>query len=334
MKPCSAVLTVTGLILLFTACARDSQIVEAQGGGPSGGQGGAEWGDGLTDQQSDDPFERGLGAVGTPEAFDLMTWNLKEFPLKGAKTKQKVAEVLSVVQPDIVAVQEVADGHALVELAKSMPGWEADVTSFYEPGGYYNPPVGMLWNSATVTVRDRQVLMEEDTVAFPRPPLLLEITWKGIDLVVISVHPKALGDNKIDYNDPLDEEMRRLQACNRLEEYISTNYPNDMVVVAGDFNDRIEEPTTTNVFTAFLSKPDKYLFADMPIAQRKESVPSYPSYNSHIDHILITWKLFPSYEDPESFTRTIAVDKYFMNSLSEYYKNVSDHRPVMMHLVF
>ena len=280
----------------------------------------------------DDPFERGLGAVGSQDAFDVMTWNLREFPKRGSITLKAVANVISAVQPDIVAVQEVNDGHALFDLAASMPGWEADVQEFYKPDGYYNPPVGMLWNSATVQIRQRSVILDGDYLAFPRPPLLLEITWQGIDFVVISVHLKALGDNQIDYDDPWDEEMRRIAACEQLEEFISTYYPNSRVVVAGDFNDEIAEPISTNVFMAFLDKPDQYLFADMPIAMRQESVPSYPSWASHIDHILITNELFSSYNRPDSFTRTIAVDTYFMNSLAEYQDNVSDHRPVFMHL--
>ncbi|MCL2824063.1 MAG: endonuclease/exonuclease/phosphatase family protein [Polyangiaceae bacterium] len=305
---------------LLPGCPSDSQIEEL----PL---------DASTSESGPDaPNQNDVGPVGTPDTFDFITWNLQEFPKSGQQTIDKLTEVLSALQPDVVAVQEITDGEALMDLAASIPGWQADVVEFFVPGGIYNPPVGMLWNSQTVQIRNRAVILEGDSLAFPRPPLKLEITWNGFDFVIINVHLKASGDNVIQCNDPWDEEMRRIAACERLHEYITENHPDDKVIVAGDFNDKIEEPITTNVFMAFLSRPDQYMFADMRIAKGMESVRSYPTWNSHIDHILISNELFASYYNKNSLTRTIAVDKYFFSSWAIYNAYISDHRPVLMHL--
>jgi len=274
-----------------------------------------------------------LGPAGSDHALDILTWNLERFPKRGSETQQPLTTVLSAIQPDIVAVQEIVDASALFEVADAMPGWKADVASFFDPSGPYNPPVGMLWNSTTIHVRQRYLLFDnEDHLAFPRAPLVLEFTWKNIDFVVINVHLKALGDNVIQHDDPNDEEVRRLRACERLEHHIRLHLPHARVIVVGDFNDRIEEPPQTNVFSPFLERPAEYLFADMSIATDPDAVVSYPRYTSHIDHVLITNELFAATWHPDSFTRTIPVDRVFMTSWGHYASVLSDHRPVLYHL--
>jgi endonuclease/exonuclease/phosphatase family metal-dependent hydrolase len=307
-----------GLVAALTACAQDASTVEDPG-------------DAAPPPPS--PPREDLGPVGTSDAFDVLTWNLEGFPKRGTKTLEQAARVLAAIQPDVVAVQEVVDGHALFDLAASMPGWEADVAAFFDPSGAYNPPVGMLWNTATVEVHDRYLLFEDDDhLAFPRAPLVLELTWRGVDFVVVNVHLKAMGDDIIQLGDPSDEEVRRLRACERLEAHLREHLPDARVVVVGDFNDKIEEPPVSNVFAAFLDRPGLYLFADMPIAVNPAAARSYPLYASHIDHVLITNELFPSYLRAKSFTRTVAVDRSLMSNWGEYELLLSDHRPVLLHL--
>ena len=60
----------------------------------------------------------------------------------------------------------------------------------------------------------------------------------------------------------------------------------------GDFNDELID--TNNVFEIFFDNFDQYLFADYSMAE--ESNPwqywSFPTYPSHIDHVLISNELF------------------------------------------
>ena len=65
----------------------------------------------------------------------------------------------------------------------------------------------------------------------------------------------------------------------------------------------------------------------MEIAQGSNSNWSYPTWPSHIDHLLITNELFDEYGNNGSAVETIKLDDYF-SSWYAYDNNVSDHRPV------
>lgn len=273
-----------------------------------------------------------IEALGSPASLDVMTWNLEQFPTAGEATVTKVAEVIQAIGPDIVAVQEVADADAFARLASSMPGWDGDVLAFYDPASGYNPPVGMLWDTSTVQVLDRYLLFEEDSLAFPRSPMVLEIKWRDVSLVVINVHLKALGDDSIDESNAWDEEVRRLRACERLEQHLYENMNDDRVIVLGDFNDRLEEPAETNVFAEFLRWPGSYLFADMPTAVADVATVSYPKSGSHIDHVLISNELYMAYFREASYARAVTVDRSLEGGFYTYERVLSDHRPVLLRL--
>lgn len=304
-------------LLVVAGCAQDASSVDEPG----------------TSQPPPPPVAEGLGAVGTEDALDVMTWNLEQFPVQGTATVAAAAKAIQLIKPDVVAVQEVVDGNALFDLADAMPGWEADVAAFFDPNGPYNPPVGMLYDTASIEVNNRYLLFEDDYLAFPRQPLVLEVTWHGVPLVIINVHLKALGDDWIDWSNPWDEEVRRARACERLEQYIYENLVDRRVIVLGDFNDRLQEPPATNIFSEFFAWPGYYLFADMPTAvQTSGATYSYPKSGSHIDHVLITDELFPAYFREGSFARAVAVERSLEEGWYEYEATLSDHRPVLLHL--
>jgi len=97
-------------------------------------------------------------------------------------------------------------------------------------------------------------------------------------------------------------------------------------------NDQIAEPREYNVFLSFLDKPEEYKFADMDIALRPTyNNVSYPTYLSHIDHILITNELFDAFDAPDAVCRVIRADEY-MGTWQHYAALVSDHRPLGVRL--
>ena len=105
---------------------------------------------------------------------------------------------------------------------------------------------------------------------------------------------------------------------------MDSNLPDDKVIILGDLNDIIYsdagEPIT---FQNFLDDPDDYAFADMEIALREPDW-SYPSWPSHIDHLLITNELFNEVDT----TQTLLLD----DCESGYINSISDHRPVLIRL--
>ena len=100
--------------------------------------------------------------------------------------------------------------------------------------------------------------------------------------------------------------------------------------MVGDWNDILTDPTPNNIFNSFLNDTD-YLFIDFPIALGNSANFSYPSWPSHLDHILISDELFADFSKPNSELSCIRIDDY-MSSWSAYDSNISDHRPVGLKL--
>ena len=87
------------------------------------------------------------------------------------------------------------------------------------------------------------------------------------------------------------------------------------------------------MFQEFISDNGNYLFTDIQIAQGSSTNWSYPTWPSHLDHILVTNELFSDFQNPNSNVAVVRVDDY-MNSWNNYENNISDHRPVGLKLDF
>jgi hypothetical protein len=130
-------------------------------------------------------------------------------------------------------------------------------------------------------------------------------------------------------NDDDDEETRRYIASNLLKQYVDNYFPDSNVIILGDLNDELIDGPNDNVFQMILDDSGNYLFTDMEIAQGNSTEWSYPSWPSHLDHILITNELF----DNNSYVEVIRIDDFMEGGFSQYDQNISDHRPVALKLV-
>ena len=70
----------------------------------------------------------------------------------------------------------------------------------------------------------------------------------------------------------------------------------------------------------------------MGIAEGDHSGWSFPSYPSHLDHIMITSRLFDGFEHEDSRVLSFPVDDVFFDGWWEYERTVSDHRPVALRI--
>jgi exonuclease III len=262
-------------------------------------------------------------AFGTDSTFDVITWNIENFPKKNPETTNLLRTLLPNLRADCVAIQEVHSISFFYQLVNQMPGWSYFISSSGDT------KTAIIYNTATVQVDSSATIFTGMSNPFPRPPLLIKLHWNGQEIIMISMHLKAYGDNFIDETDPNDEEVRRRYACQLLDEYIIANFNNAKVIIVGDMNDQIQEPEISNVFTPLLDKPEEYLFADMPIARNLTLQNcSYPGYMSHIDHIIITNELFSALNSASNYVRTINVENYIVGGMTSYDKYISDHRPV------
>jgi exonuclease III len=285
---------------------------------------------------NNDPVMPIVNSIGELTTIEVVTWNIEHFP-KAEFTNEYVKAIIEGLDADIFMLQEIQSRDKLATMVNEMDGYNY----FIQPTST-TLNLAIIYNSDLVDVKSSSELFVQDDESYfaGRPPLLVNLEWQNNgtakDITIINVHYKCCGDDSISYipNDDgkWDEEYRRLKASELLEKYISDNLSDKNVIVAGDFNDAIDEVDSTNVFLAFLEKPTDYKFADMDIAIGDPSNWSWQGWNSswpaiHFDHILINNNLFDEF-DNSSVVDIIKLEEYFTDGISEYDNNVSDHRPV------
>jgi endonuclease/exonuclease/phosphatase family metal-dependent hydrolase len=267
------------------------------------------------------PDDTGLFAAcvipGSSATLDIVTFNVEGFPKAGYTSITALSALIKTIDPDVVALQEVASEADFNRLLKLMPGWT---------GAFY-PINNDAWNlaylfknsEAEVVESSAHLLFEDDFWAFPRPPFEIKIKHRasGEEVFLINLHLKCCSG--------YDNENSRRSASEQLKSYLDDQRPDDAVVMLGDFNDEISSDNTSeNPFLNFINDPQKYLFADMTIAKGSQLWWSYPSWPSHIDHILITDELV-SHVDT---TMVVKASPCY----PDYNEVLSDHRPEMIRI--
>jgi endonuclease/exonuclease/phosphatase family metal-dependent hydrolase len=150
--------------------------------------------------------------------------------------------------------------------------------------------------------------------------------------VVINNHFKCCGNGTIEEENDWDEETRRRDASLMLDEFIRANYSDKHVFVVGDFNDNLVDSPTRNVFQNFLDAPDHYRFVDMAIAEGPGSGWSFPSWPSHLDHIMVTAPVFEAISGSDTEVLVLPLHTFMRNGLVDYSPLISDHLPVVLKL--
>jgi endonuclease/exonuclease/phosphatase family metal-dependent hydrolase len=249
------------------------------------------------------------------QSLDIVTWNLRNFPMDSFYTVEQVARFIAMEDADIVAFQEIQSEEDFNHMMYQLPEWGSEIiiSSGLNLGYIYK-------KSEVALVRRAGEIFPDDHFAFPRPPVVMDVVHtNGIEVMLINLHLKCCDGD--------ENELRRREASEKLKDFIDVNYPGDPVMVLGDFNDEISGiPDNENVFINFINDAANYRFADMEIAAGPIIDWSYPSYPSHIDHILITNELFQMAFD----VQTLAYD----HCDGRYFRHISDHRPVMISLTY
>ena len=241
--------------------------------------------------------------------LNVVTWNIKNFPAENSSTLEKLTEIIPSLDADIIAVQEIADVTSLLELESQLDGWGAVYANVR-----YGQELGFVYNKRAFTsLTEPLQLFDDDSYAFPRQAVLLMASHvSGLEVVFINIHLKCCGE------DGSDEQERRRIASDKIKTYIDQNHPNDAVIVLGDFNDEIIGPSSP--FQNFIDD-EAFAFADKEIELGPDSNWSYPSWPSHLDHILISDELFENLTD----VQTIVLE----SCVTDFATEVSDHRPVL-----
>jgi len=264
----------------------------------------------LPDDTSD--FDACIPFPGTDQTLDIVTFNVETFPLNGYTSVIAVASLLKTINADVYALQEVASEAGFNQLVALMPGY----TGLFYLIDNSDWNLAYIFKTSEVNADESATrLLFTSSEYFPRPPFEVKIHHNpsGADLYIINNHLKCCGG--------YDNETSRREASELLKNYIDTSRPNDAVVVLGDLNDEITDISIDeNPFLNFINDPGDYRFADMTIAEGSILWWSYPSWPSHIDHILVTDELFSALDTTLVYKASPCY--------SDYSLNISDHRPV------
>tara|TARA_R110000787_G_scaffold96415_5_gene199802 strand:+ start:20442 stop:21605 length:1164 start_codon:yes stop_codon:yes gene_type:complete len=267
-------------------------------------------------------------SFGTEDTFEVMTWNIEHFPKNGQTTVNYVSEIIEALDVDLIAIQEVENINYFEQMIGGLSSYNGYLESSWFAGLAY------VYNPEVIEINDIYEIYTSSQYwsSFPRAPMVMDLNYLDNRIIIINNHLKCCGDGILDISDSNDQETRRYQANLLLKEYIDSNFSNQNVIMLGDLNDDITDATQNNVFQMFLNESDNYLFTDIDIASGSSSNWSYPTWPSHLDHIMITNELFDEFEQNDSEITTIKIDEYLTNGWSEYDENISDHRPVGLKL--
>ena len=263
-------------------------------------------------------------SFGTDSTFEVITWNIEWFPKNGTTTVDSVRKALESLDADIIACQEIGDTNVWKQMIATLPDYETVFETNYYTGLAY------LYKPSSVQVLDYYEIYHTQPFwkNFPRAPKVLEVRVQGEDFIIINNHLKCCGDGNLSYGVINDEENRRYEAMNLIKDYIDINFPTKNVIVVGDLNDELTDDESDNVFQNIMGDIFNYKFADMNIAEGLSFNWSYPSWPSHLDHILITNELFDEFSSSSAVIETIKIENFLQGGFNYYDSNMSDHRPV------
>ena len=181
---------------------------------------------------------------GTESTLDVITWNIENFPKQNGSTVDYIAELIPLLDVDIIAMQEIGDKDSFNQLVDQLNGW-----SGFRTGGSWG--LAYIYKSEVVINRIEEI-QSLDNYNLTRTPLLMELEWGSENVYIINNHYKCCGNGtiEIEYD---DEEYRRLQSCILTKTYIESNLDGKNVILVGDLNDELSDPESTNVFINFIN---------------------------------------------------------------------------------
>jgi|GEM_PF-2583642 len=244
--------------------------------------------------------------------LSAMSWNVEHFPLT-EQTEDAVVEVLLQTTPTLVGLQEIEDVDAFERVLERLPGYEGVLG---EEGPFTR--VAALWRTDVVALDAVQHHFVEDWYAFPRPMLALEVTPHGAvephPLTFAVVHLKALGGQS--------NAARRRNAVGKLRDWIDglREQGRSDVLIVGDWNDELLDPSGDNVFDELTEPSAGTRFLTEPLEHN--GALTYVPWARMLDHVLMTEELSLEHEA----TEVLALDETWRD---DYVDVVSDHRPVL-----
>lgn len=242
----------------------------------------------------------------TDQTFEIISWNIERFP-SSDDAFHLLEDVIPQMEFDLLAVQEINQ----IDLFKKIISGNPTLDLYLPKTSDLN--IGFIYNKEVLEISSSGLVFEDEKYLFPRPVIHIKVksifedtTWH-----FFSLHLKCCGGK--------ENRLRRTKALNLLKDYLDQNFPDDPLMVVGDFNENVPTSETGSLYQ-FISDHNNYFLADFYIGMNSQADWSYPSYPGHLDHILTS----DEFRDNFIKFQTITIDY----CIEEYKERLSDHRPV------
>ena len=137
-------------------------------------------------------------SYGTPNTFDIATWNIEWFP-KRDTTEDYVTTIIEQLDAEVLAIQEIDDERLFKDMIAGIPGYEVYIPNSYANGlGYVYKNTGLL-----LTPSIKFIIVQLIGVFSAFTPLLMDLTVNNERLILINNHFKCCGDGDLDLDKPM-----------------------------------------------------------------------------------------------------------------------------------
>jgi endonuclease I/chitodextrinase/endonuclease/exonuclease/phosphatase family metal-dependent hydrolase len=302
-------------------------------------------------------------AISKDKTLDVATWNVAWFgdetnsPAKGnpnsdAIQKEAIKNVLSQLDADIYAVQEVSDDVLFAQMVSEMNDYSfvlSEATSYPSDNTGPKQKVGFVYKNKTVKPVKTRVLLETihpvynggSTAALANYPdadksrfyasgrlpfmFIADVTIGGdtkqINLINLHARANTSGGELGKYD------MRKFDV-EVLKDTLDAQYPTANLILLGDYNDDVDftvsnVSTTVSTYEAYVNDSANYRVVTQPLSA--QGFRSYATFENMIDHITVSNELSDLYIDGSARVHYEFFD-------ANYTKTASDHFPVSTRL--
>ena len=144
-------------------------------------------------------------SFGDDFSLDIATWNIEWFPKNNQVTINYIVEIINHLDLDILAIQEIDNTLLFDQMLDSLPNY----TGYYESNWFAG--LGYIYKTESVEINDIYEIYttSEYWNAFPRSPMVMDMSFRGDNYFIFNNHFKCCGDGIIDFYNESDEEYRR-----------------------------------------------------------------------------------------------------------------------------
>jgi endonuclease/exonuclease/phosphatase family metal-dependent hydrolase len=232
----------------------------------------------------------------------------------------KIANMLSMLEADIIGVQEIENDDAMKSIVSKMDGYKYYVCKSKNKS--LKQKIGIIYKNI-IKVKN---IKEYISLSLPenhkslRPGLICNVEKNGVDFLCMFVHLKSTSE--YDSTSEMKNASREIRTTqnellSKFVDSICKVNPNQKIILLGDFNDTPKRKKY-NTMLSLLNNPNIHF-----LTSEQKSCKYRTNYT--IDHIIVNTPAKEKYIDGSLFQLNIY--NMFSNDVA---KQISDHCPVLV----